>query len=155
MAILAWSQAHRVGWHYIAPGKPQQNAFAVSFLGRLRDECLNETMSRRSHTPAPLWRSGGTTTTPSGRTARNVPPAAYTTASVHGMQRDGTLRSLAGFAPRPVAPTSLVGSDSNAHPRMRIGAQVRAFDYCRLCSGDALLPSCLDQSGDRDPGRLR
>jgi putative transposase len=43
MAILAWSQAHGVGWHYIAPGKPQQNAFVESFNGRLRDECLNET----------------------------------------------------------------------------------------------------------------
>jgi transposase InsO family protein len=34
----------RVEWHYIAPGKPQQNAFAESFFGRLRDECLNETL---------------------------------------------------------------------------------------------------------------
>ena len=31
-------------WHYIAPGKPQQNAFAESFIGRLRDECLKETL---------------------------------------------------------------------------------------------------------------
>ena len=43
-AILTWSQDRRVGWHYIAPGKPQQNAFAESFIGRLRDECLNETL---------------------------------------------------------------------------------------------------------------
>jgi putative transposase len=40
MAILKWSEASRVAWHYIAPGKPQQNAFAESFIGRLRDECL-------------------------------------------------------------------------------------------------------------------
>jgi putative transposase len=32
------------GDDYIAPGKPQQNAFAESFIGRLRDECLNETL---------------------------------------------------------------------------------------------------------------
>jgi transposase InsO family protein len=44
MAILTWSQEHRVDWHYIAPGKPQQNALAESFIGRLRDECLNETL---------------------------------------------------------------------------------------------------------------
>ena len=31
-----------VGWHYIAPGKPMQNAFVERFNGRLRDECLNE-----------------------------------------------------------------------------------------------------------------
>ena len=39
-AILRWSQKRAVDWHYIAPGKPQQNAFAESFIGRLRDECL-------------------------------------------------------------------------------------------------------------------
>ena len=44
MAMLMWSQEKRVGWHYIAPGKPQQNAFIESFIGRLRDECLNETL---------------------------------------------------------------------------------------------------------------
>ena len=43
-AILTWSQDSKVGWHYIAPGKPQQNAFAESFIERLRDECLNETL---------------------------------------------------------------------------------------------------------------
>lgn len=40
MAILAWSRDRAVDWHYIAPGKPQQNAFVESFNGRLRDECL-------------------------------------------------------------------------------------------------------------------
>lgn len=33
-----------MAWHYIAPGKPQQNGFVESFNGRLRDECLNETL---------------------------------------------------------------------------------------------------------------
>ena len=41
-AILRWQEEHGVDWHYIAPGKPQQNGFAESFIGRLRDECLNE-----------------------------------------------------------------------------------------------------------------
>src|SRR4026207_2298675 len=44
MAILRWSQETRVEWHYIAPGKPTQNAFIESFNGRLRDELLNETL---------------------------------------------------------------------------------------------------------------
>jgi putative transposase len=44
MAILRWSQETGVEWHYIAPGKPQQNAFIESFNGRLRDELLNETL---------------------------------------------------------------------------------------------------------------
>ena len=44
MAILKWSKATGVDWHYIQPGKPQQNAFVESFNGRLRDELLNETL---------------------------------------------------------------------------------------------------------------
>jgi putative transposase len=44
MAILRWTQEMRIEWHYIAPGKPQQNAFIESFNGRLRDELLNETL---------------------------------------------------------------------------------------------------------------
>jgi len=44
IAILRWSQEAHVEWHYIAPGKPQQNAFIESFNGRLRDELLNETL---------------------------------------------------------------------------------------------------------------
>ena len=41
-AILKWQAERRVNWHYIAPGKPMQNGFAESFIGRFRDECLNE-----------------------------------------------------------------------------------------------------------------
>ncbi len=41
-AILRWSQETGIDWHYIAPGKPMQNAFIESFNGKLRDECLNE-----------------------------------------------------------------------------------------------------------------
>jgi putative transposase len=44
MAILRWSKERDVAWHYIAPGKPQQNGFIESFNARLRDECLNETI---------------------------------------------------------------------------------------------------------------
>ena len=40
-AVLRWSLG-RLDWHYIAPGKPAQNAFVESFNSRLRDECLNE-----------------------------------------------------------------------------------------------------------------
>jgi putative transposase len=41
-AVLGWQKNRRLGWHYLAPGKPMQNAFAESLIGRLRDECLNE-----------------------------------------------------------------------------------------------------------------
>ena len=41
-AILKWQEDSKVGWHYIAPGKPMQNGFVESFNGRMRDELLNE-----------------------------------------------------------------------------------------------------------------
>lgn len=44
MAVLQWCQETNIEWHYIAPGKPMQNAFIESFNGSFRDECLNETL---------------------------------------------------------------------------------------------------------------
>ena len=41
-AMLEWANRTGVGWHYIDPGKPQQNGFVESFNGKFRDECLNE-----------------------------------------------------------------------------------------------------------------
>src|SRR5215510_13739437 len=58
-AILNWSRTRGVDWHYIAPGKPQQNAFIESFTGRLRDECLNETLFgslAQARTDLEFWR---------------------------------------------------------------------------------------------------
>ncbi len=40
--ILKWAGDNNVDWHYIDPGKPQQNGFIESFNGSLRDELLNE-----------------------------------------------------------------------------------------------------------------
>ena len=40
-AVLRWSLG-LLDSHYIALGKPVQNAFVESFNSRLRDECLNE-----------------------------------------------------------------------------------------------------------------
>ena len=41
-ATLKWAGDTGVAWHYIDPGKPQQNGLIESFNGSLRDECLNE-----------------------------------------------------------------------------------------------------------------
>lgn len=41
-ALFLWAQHHRVRLHFIQPGKPTQNAFAESFIGKFRDTCLNE-----------------------------------------------------------------------------------------------------------------
>jgi putative transposase len=44
IAVLRWCQETRIEWHYIAPGKPMQNAVVESFNGIFRDELLNETL---------------------------------------------------------------------------------------------------------------
>ena len=45
-AILTFAAAHRMEWHYLAPGKPMQNGFVESFNGRMRNEFLSETLFR-------------------------------------------------------------------------------------------------------------
>ena len=40
-ALAAWSEERGARLGFIQPGKPIQNAYAESFNGRLRDECLN------------------------------------------------------------------------------------------------------------------
>jgi putative transposase len=112
MAILGWSQQTLVDWHYIAPGKPTQNAFIESFNGRLRDELLNETLfTSLAHAREALaiWREDYNTVRPHSAIG-NVPPAVYAKLSEPVMQRDGSLR-LWGSAPRPVASPSQQGSN--------------------------------------------
>jgi len=113
MAILRWCQESRVEWHYIAPGKPTQNAFIESFNGRLRDELLNETLfTSLAHAREALadWKDDYNTVRPHGALG-NLPPAIYAKLGAPTKQRDGTLRSLGGFAPHPVAPPSPMGSN--------------------------------------------
>ena len=93
-------------------GKPQQNAFIESFNGRLRDELLNETLfSSLAHVRAVLgvWRLDYNTIRPHS-SLDNLPPAHYAQLSALASQRDGPLRAIGGSAPRPVAPSSRVGS---------------------------------------------
>lgn len=40
-AFDAWAYEHGITIAFIQPGKPVQNAFAESFNGKMRDECLN------------------------------------------------------------------------------------------------------------------
>ena len=41
-ALDEWACRRGITLNFIRPGKPIENAFAESFIGRLRDECLNE-----------------------------------------------------------------------------------------------------------------
>lgn len=69
IAILKWTQDRSIEWHYIVPGKPQQNGYVESFNGRLRDECLNETLfASLAHARAVLarWRDDYNHVRPNG-----------------------------------------------------------------------------------------
>jgi len=41
-AFDQWAHERGIQLHFIRPGKPVENAYAESFNGKLRDECLNE-----------------------------------------------------------------------------------------------------------------
>jgi putative transposase len=41
-AMDEWAYRRGVKLNFIRPGKPVENAFAESFISRLRDECLNQ-----------------------------------------------------------------------------------------------------------------
>jgi putative transposase len=113
LAMLRWSQERQVEWHYIAPGKPIQNAFVESFNGRLRDELLNETLFiSLGHAREALatWKDDYNTVRPHSGLG-NLTPAAYADGSAPGTQRDGALRYVEGSAPRPVASPSHQGSN--------------------------------------------
>jgi putative transposase len=75
-AVLNWTHTRGVDWHYIAPGKPQQNAFVESFIGRLRDECLNETLFGslpQARAVLDSWRSDYNGTRPHSALANRTP----------------------------------------------------------------------------------
>ena len=102
-AILRWSRDSGIEWHYIAPGKPQQNAFIESFNGRLRDELLNETLfSSLAHARAVLaeWRLDHNTIRPhTSPSLGNLWPAHY--AQLSARHRNGTGRCAQSGATRP------------------------------------------------------
>src|ERR1700689_3559386 len=108
MAVLRWSQQTRVEWHYISPGKPQQNAFIESFNGRLRDELLNETLFvSLAHARAALdaWRDDYNTVRPHSSLG-NLPPTIYADTQRSRKATGRVAALLGGSAPRPVAPPS-------------------------------------------------
>ena len=108
-AILSFADRMRIDWHYIAPGKPIQNAFIESFNGRLRDELLNETLfPSLSHVRATVasWRADYNLNRPHSRLGW-LTPAEY--ADTFNPRRDLALRSMASSTPAPVAHPAQMG----------------------------------------------
>ena len=95
-AILKWADENSVPWHYIDPGKPQQNAFVESFNGSLRDELLNEEIfdslddARRKLS---LWRYDYNTVRPHSSPANQTPQQAHRTLEQFEGSAPGALAS--------------------------------------------------------------
>ena len=108
-AIVKFVDDRKFDWHYIAPGKPTQNAFIESFNGRLRDELLNETLfPSLHHARATLaaWRTDYNTERHHSRLGWQTPDEF---ARTFAPQRGLTLRNPQSSAPAPVAQTAQTG----------------------------------------------
>ena len=61
LVMFDWAQRSGVGLQLIQPGKPSQNGFCESFNGRVRNECLNESLFsslREAQEITAKWRKG-------------------------------------------------------------------------------------------------
>ena len=115
-AILSWADEALVQWHYIAPGKPVQNAFIESFNGRLRDELLNDTLFRslpQARFVLETWRQDYNTSRPHSRLGW-LAPAAY--AAQLEPQRDQGTELRQGSPPWPVAQPAQMGITDGQAP---------------------------------------
>ena len=112
-AILTWADQARVEWHYIAPGKPMQNAFIESFNGRLRDELLNETLFSslaQARVALGCWRADYNGSRPHSQLGWKTPSEYAFTCNP---RRDLALRYADGSAPAPVATTAQPGKSTS------------------------------------------
>ncbi len=110
-AILGWADESGVGWHYIAPGKPQQNGFIESFNGRLRDELLNETLFRSlpyARAVLEAWRRDYNEERPHSKLGW-MTPRAYASAILETAGRSAAQPDSSAL--RPLAPAIGDGSD--------------------------------------------
>jgi len=130
--LLRFSQETQIEWHYIAPGKPTQNAFIESFNARLRDELLNETLFTslaQARAVLSAWKDDDNNARPHGALG-NLTPTEYANRSDPRPQRGATLRYAESSAPRPVAPPSPYGLKchrDSPHCWMKRGAQTTAI----------------------------
>ena len=132
--ILARADQAHVEWNYIAPGKPMQNGFIVSFNGRLRDERLNAMLfSSLSHARAVLaiWRADYNGTRPHSQLGWQT-PAAF--ASTFNPRRALALRNVK--SPRAVARRITRPAGQTRHRKrtqnwIKVGRNVTPFGKCR------------------------
>ena len=126
MAVLRWCQEIGVEWHYVAPGKPTQNAFIESLNGRLRDELLNETLFvSLTHARVTLaaWKLDYNTVRPHSAIG-NMPPAARLIRDPASHGRVAAIDREPRTPPRCSTAWTGSNADDFAHLWMRVRSQV-------------------------------
>ena len=102
-------------WHYIQPGKPTQNAFAESFIGRLRDECLNETLFASLPEACRIieaWRIDYNWHRPHSSLGQ-LTPNDFAKLNSPSKRQDGPLKLSGGSTSRPVAASNEIAQTKN------------------------------------------
>lgn len=120
-AILTWADQSRVAWHYIAPGKPMQNAFIESVNGRLRDEVLNETLFTslaQARVALGCWRADYNEARPHSQLGWKTPSEFAFTCHP---RRELALRYAEGSAPAPADATAPIGQTQHSLNELRTG----------------------------------
>ena len=113
-AVLAWAAETGMEWHYIAPGKPMQNAYIESFNGRMRDELLNETLFfglAEARIAIGKWVADYNTGRPHSSLAYKT-PAAFAADIATGLRAS----LCGGYALRPVAQPAPKGVSTAGTP---------------------------------------
>ena len=78
-AFLAWAQEHGIQHILIEPGRPMQNGTIESFVGKFRDECLNEhwfQSLKQARSEISAWRRDYNEVRPHSSIGR-IPPARF------------------------------------------------------------------------------
>lgn len=105
-ALDQWAYERGVQLYFIQPGKPVQNAFAESFNGKFRDECLNQswfTSLEHARREIEAWRQDYNANRPHS-SLKGLTPEAY------------ALRLASGSALRASPPASLSAPKPAAQP---------------------------------------
>jgi putative transposase len=111
-AMLAWCKDNSIDWHFIAPGKPIQNAFVESFNGRMRDELLNETLFfgiTEARSKIAAWVADYNGERPHSSLKYQTPAAYAATFTATGDR----LRNPDQLRQSPVAPPAPIGVQTN------------------------------------------
>jgi putative transposase len=97
-ALEEWEFAAGIRHQFIRPGKPIENAYIESFNGRLRDECLNETLFFSiddARLKLEAWRIDYNTVRPHGKLDQSTPQAYAKLHAETILNRPGVRHALA------------------------------------------------------------